>query len=322
MRILITGGAGYLGSTLTSLLLEGGHEVRVLDSLLHGGGSLLASWSHPGYAFLRGDIRDPKTLARAVEGMDAVVHLAAIVGDPACARDPERCRQVNVDASGELLALSQAASVERFVFVSTCSNYGRMDDAEIIVDETTELRPLSVYAESKVEVEKLILGPIDDAMFCPTVLRFATLHGVSPRMRFDLTVNEFTMELIVAGRLAVYGRQFWRPYLHVRDASRAIQLILNSDQNTVGGQVFNVGDTEQNFRKGELVEIARAKAPESVVDYIEKDEDPRDYRVSFEKIHSKLGFSITRSVQDGVDEVAALVRSGAITDFSDSSYRN
>jgi nucleoside-diphosphate-sugar epimerase len=322
MQILVTGGAGYVGSTLVPLLLKKGHNVRVMDILAHGGRSMLGVWSHPNFDFIRGDIQDTSGVRKALEGVHAVVHLAAIVGDPACARQPELAKSVNQDSSFALLEESQRAHVERLVFASTCSNYGKMSDPSQFVDETSELRPVSLYAETKVAFEKALLDPKRTGGLCATALRSATVYGVAPRMRFDLTVNEFTMELLTKKHLCVFGEQFWRPYVHVRDFARAIQLVLTEPVEKVQGNVFNVGSTDQNFRKLDLVELIKPYAQDGVVEFVKKNEDPRDYRVSFERIKTKLGFGISRTVQDGIREVAQLVQDGVIEDFNRSEYRN
>jgi nucleoside-diphosphate-sugar epimerase len=321
MKLLVTGGAGYIGSTLVRLLLENGHQVRVLDSLMYGGDSLLGCWPNPKFEFIKGDIRDESALDAAVRGVEAVVHLAAIVGDPACARDPEETRAVNLEASLSLLGKSRAAGVERFIFASTCSNYGRMDDPSQLADETWELRPVSLYAETKVAVEEAILD-LQSTDFTPTVLRFATVFGVSPRMRFDLTVNEFTLDLITKEELVVFGEQFWRPYAHVADIARAVVQVLGESVDKIGNQVFNVGSTEQNFQKQQLVDLIKPYAPYASIEYVERTEDPRDYRVSFEKIKKVLRFEIEHSVEDGIREVAQLIRDGLISDTDDGKYRN
>lgn len=319
MRVLVTGGAGYVGSTLVPLLLAAGHRVRVVDALLHGGEPLLPVFADSAFEFVRGDLTSAGTVQAAVSGMDAVVHLAAIVGDPACARQPERAKAVNLDASLALLAAARDAGAKRFVFASTCSNYGRMKDPSACVDETSELAPVSLYAETKVAMEKALLA---ERGLASTPLRFATVYGVSARMRFDLTVNEFTMEMMTKGKLVVFGEQFWRPYIHVWDAARALALVLEAPETAVGGRVFNVGFTEENYQKKQLVELIRPHAPGAVVEYVHRDEDPRDYRVSFERVRSELGFETTRTVPDGIAEVARLVRSGIIADFADPRYRN
>lgn len=322
MNTLVVGGAGYLGSVLVGVLLENGHHVRVLDNLMHGVSSLLAVWSHPNFEFIHGDVRDHHTLESVLRQTDAVIQLAAIVGDPACARQPELARAINLDASLELLEESRKTGVSRFVFASTCSNYGKMKDPNSLVDESSELRPVSLYAETKVAVESTLLDSSKTGAICATALRFATIFGVSPRMRFDLTVNEFTMEMLTKKHLVVFGEQFWRPYVHVRDVARAITLVLEAPTCKVRNQVFNVGADEQNYQKQQLVELIRVHVPDAVVEYVHKDEDPRDYRVSFAKINKELGFSITRTVQDGIGEVARLVQQRAIKDFGDPRYRN
>lgn len=322
MKILITGGAGYIGSTLAPLLLAAGHEVRVLDCLAFGGETILGSWCEPGFDFIHGDIRDSLTVRAALRGRDAVVHLAAVVGDPACSRQPDLARATNLDASLALMEESNRAGVKRFVFASTCSNYGKMKDPSQFVDEDSDLTPVSLYAETKVAVEKALLQAGNTGGWCATPLRFATVYGVSPRMRFDLTVNEFTMELLVHKSLKVFGEQFWRPYIHVRDVARAIQLILNSPENLVSGRVFNVGATDQNYQKQQLVELIRPHAPDAVVEYVHRAEDPRDYRVSFARVTNELGFKTTRTVPEGIEEVARLVRENVIRNFEETKYRN
>ncbi len=282
MKILVTGGAGYVGSMLVPILLSAGHTLRVFDSLNHGGASLLSVWSDPAFEFRRADIRDRRAVRSALSGMEAVIHLAGVVGDPACARDPHLARAVNLQASLALIEDSQRAGVERFVFASTCSNYGKMKDANHYVDEESELSPVSLYAETKVAVEKSLL----------------------------------------ARRLVVFGEQFWRPYLHVRDAARAIKLVLESPAAKVAGRVFNVGATDQNFQKQQLIELISPHAPDAVVEFVHKTEDPRDYRVSFSRISEQLGFQITRTVTEGIAEVARLVRENVINDFENRSYRN
>lgn len=317
MKVLVTGGAGYLGSVLAAQLLADGREVRVLDSLMYGGDALLGLYPYDGFELVRGDVRDTAAVDRALDGVTHVVHLAAIVGDPACRRQEDLARAVNLDAS---LALYRRAHgrVERFVFASTCSNYGRMGDPTEYVTERSELSPLSLYAETKVAVELELLGN-DDV----TVLRFATLFGISPRMRFDLTVNEFAAELALNGRLEVYGEQFWRPYVHVADAARAARLVLDAPREVVGGEVFNTGDTAENYRKQDLVDLLRERIEREVtVEFVTIAEDPRDYRVSFAKIEQALGFRASRTVPQGLDEVLAAVAGGVVESIEGERYRN
>jgi nucleoside-diphosphate-sugar epimerase len=320
VKILVTGGAGYLGSILSLTLVEEGHQVRVLDNLSYGGRSLLALFGHRRFDLIAGDIRDRRMVERAVADVDAVVHLAAIVGDPACARAPEAARAINQEASLQLTRTAETAGVTRFVFASTCSNYGRMADTSVLASEEHDLRPLSLYAETKVAVERELLGRASP--MAATVLRFATLFGVSPRMRFDLTVNQFVMEMFVHRELVVYGERFWRPYVHVRDAARAIAIVLNTPADVVRSQVFNVGRTDENYRKSDLVEMIARRIPGATVRFVSIAEDPRDYRVSFERIRSTLSFEPVRRVVAGIEEVAALLESGVLGDVDDSAFSN
>ena len=321
MKVLVTGGAGYLGSVLALRLIQEGQDVRVIDSLMHGGAALLPMMGHPRFEFVAGDVRDASLVCDMVNGVDAVVHLAAIVGDPACSRSPELARAVNVDASASILAEAERAGVQRFIFASTCSNYGRMADTSVLATEDHDLRPLSLYAESKVEMERRLLALASPTMET-TVLRFATLFGLSPRMRFDLTVNEFVMEMLVHRRLVIYGEHFWRPYVHVREAARAIAAVLAAPREMVAGQVFNVGHTDENYCKLDLVGIIRGHVGDVAVEFVSVAEDPRDYKVSFERIRSGLGFVPTIRVPDGVREIASALSAGVFDDLSHSRYAN
>jgi nucleoside-diphosphate-sugar epimerase len=322
MRILITGGAGYLGTCLSQELLDHGHEVRVLDSLLHGGRPLHHLLGKDGFSFQRGDVRDPDAVRAALAGVTAVVHLAAIVGDPACAAEPDRARSVNLEATKALFELARAGGISRFVFASTCSNYGKMEQTVEPATEDYPLRPLSLYAETKVASERWLLEQPPPSPSV-TLLRFATLYGLSPRMRFDLTVNEFAMELALGRKLVVFGEQFFRPYVHVRDAARAIRSVLEAPGEAVGGRVFNVGATEENHRKLDLVAMLRERLPAGEVTFVHKAEDPRDYKVSFERIKAELGFAITRRVRDGIGEIVEAVLAGVFDGgTSDPCYRN
>jgi nucleoside-diphosphate-sugar epimerase len=322
MKTLITGGAGYVGSVLVRELLRRGHGVRVLDNLTHGGESLLGVWSDPGFEFIRGDVCEAGDRSRALEGVEAVVHLAAIVGDPACARQPDLTRKVNLEASLAMAEAARSAGAAHFVFASTCSNYGKMEDSAGLVDETSALRPVSLYAETKVAVEQALLEGGGLGALRATCLRFATVYGVSPRPRFDLTINEFVLEMLTGKELSVFGEQFWRPYIHVCDLAEAVVRVLEAPPTLTAGQVFNVGNTEQNFTKAMLVEAIRPHAPAAVVRFVHKEDDPRDYRVSFERIKQVLGFTGCWKLERGIEELVSLIRSGVLSNARDARFRN
>lgn len=324
MNILVTGAAGYLGSTLIPLLLEQGHSVVGLDSLRHACAArpLMGVWPHPRFRFVRGDVRDSGAVAAALRAIDAVVHLAAIVGDPACARDPLEAKAINLGASLTLAEACEKAGVRRFIFASTCSNYGKMTDPNGIVNESSELQPVSLYAETKVGVERAILDRSRFKVLCTTALRLSTLFGAAPRMRFDLTVNEFVLKLVADGKLVVFGEQFWRPYVHVRDAALAVALVLSRPEAEVDHEVFNVGADDLNYRKSDLLKLMESAAPGAKVERVHKTEDPRDYRVGFAKIRSRLGYKPERTVEDGIREIADLVHTGALPDLTSSEFTN
>ncbi len=319
--ILVTGGAGYVGAPLCLRLTASGEDVRVLDVVLHGQEDVVAELERHGVELIRADLRDAPARERALRGVRAVVHLAAIVGDPACARDPELSAKVNVEGSLALADDAARLGVERFLMASTCSNYGRMADPETPISEAGELAPVSLYATQKVEIERSLLAGGRGSMR-PTCLRFATVYGVAPRMRFDLTVNEFTRDLWAGRRLEVFGEQFWRPYVHVRDAGRAIEAVLTAPTQTVGFEVFNVGRSGENYRKLDLVQEIRKQVARGEVSYVHRAEDPRDYKVSFEKIRSVLGFETEMTVPDGIAELLSALDSGRFPDPFDARYRN
>jgi nucleoside-diphosphate-sugar epimerase len=319
--IVVTGGAGYIGAPLCLHLAGSGLQVRVLDVLLHGQTDVLDALERAGVELIRADIRDGAAREAALSGADAVVHLAAIVGDPACARDPALSHEVNVEGTRALVRDAARLGVKRFVFASTCSNYGRMADPTTPIDEDGVLAPVSLYAEQKVEMEKALLESAD-AVLEPVCLRFATIYGVAPRMRFDLTVNEFTRDLWAGRRLEVFGEQFWRPYVHVLDAGRAVAVVLAAPAERVARDVFNVGRSGENYRKLDLVHEIRKQTDRGEVEFVHRDEDPRDYKVSFDKIRGVLGFQTEMTVPDGIAEVLSALERNRFGDPFDGRYRN
>ncbi len=325
LSVLVTGGAGYVGSTLCHLLLDRGHRVSTIDNLSFGGEALLGLRHRDRFSFHHGDITDHDVVSELLEDgrFDAVVHLAAIVGDPACAQQPELATAVNRDASEHLLTEARKYGVHRFIFASTCSNYGRMAEGAGYVDETSPLAPISLYAELKVGFEqRLIATNASHETFCPTAIRCATVHGLSPRMRFDLTVNEFTRDLARGEELEIFGPQFWRPYCHVRDIARAIELILTSEPELVAGEVFNVGDTGENYTKQMLVDEILKVIPDGRITYVERKEDPRDYRVNFDKIRKVLGFEISMTVPESIAAIHQALHQGLISEPFNQRYGN
>ncbi|WP_428425503.1 NAD-dependent epimerase/dehydratase family protein [Methylibium sp.] len=318
-NVLIVGGAGYVGSVLASLLLNAGAKVTLLDQLLYDNGFAIQHLlDHERLRFVRGDLRDEATFAQAAKGATDVVLLASLVGDPICKKYPELAVSVNQDGAIRMIESLDKLGVKRFVFTSTCSNYGIHDPATL-ADEGSELNPQSLYARTKIDVEQHLLKSTKQAEFCGTVLRIATAYGLSPRMRFDLTVSQFGWELASGAPLLVYDADTWRPYCHIRDISKAIMTVLTAPSERVRGEVFNVGDTSQQFTKRMIVEEIQKHLPGTQVEYRAGDTDPRNYRVSFEKIAQRLGFKCDHSVQTYLPRVVEAVQAGIFPDVRNNS---
>jgi len=318
MKVLVTGGGGYVGSILVGSLLDAGYRVRVSDMLLYGDKSLSAYQKHPRFELLVGDLREADFVKQSVEGMDAIVHLAAVVGAPESARIPRITWQVNYGATVSLVRAAVSYGLPRFIFASTGSNYGS-SPTETLVTEESALNPLSPYADTKVAAEKYILAHTSPS-FHPVVCRLMTVFGVSPRMRFDLLVNMFVRDAFCNKRIKVIGHT-WRSYLHVKDVARAIALLLEAPANSVSGQIFNVGSEKLNYKKLDLARLVADKVPGTQVEMADGVMDPRDYRVSFEKIREYLGFEPLKTVPEGVEEVLRFLQKQDLDPYEDT-YSN
>ena len=316
-NVLIIGGAGYIGSALTKRLLELGYRVRVLDLLLYGDDAISEFYTEPRFELIRGDLRHIDAVVAAAKGMDAVVHLGAIVGDSACGICEDLTVQINLQATRTIAEISKGYGVSRFVFASTCSVYGASDE---MLDERSALNPLSLYARTKMESERVLLSLCDPA-FAPTILRFGTIYGLSGRPRFDLVVNLLAAKAIKEGEVGIVGGKQWRPLVHVKDVAEAIVLVLQAPPGDVCGQTFNVGSNEQNYQIADLGRIIKELVPTAHV-VIQPQEDNRNYRVRFDKIRDMLNFEPRYTVQDGIAEVIHAFAVGAITDYRDPRYNN
>jgi len=315
--VLVTGGAGYLGSALTERLLELGYRVRVLDCLVYGERAVRKLYRHPRFELVRNDIRDVDAVIRTAQGTDAVVHLAAIVGDPACALNEELTIDVNYHAPRTVAQVSRGLGIKRFIFASTCSVYGASDE---FLDERSALNPVSLYARTKLEAEGVLLN-LGDGDFAPTILRFATVYGLSYRPRFDLVVNLLAAKAIQEGRVGIFGGQQWRPLVHVRDVGEAIALCLQAPLWNVRREIFNVGSNEQNYQIADLGRLIQEMVPNARVETQPK-EDNRNYRVCFDKIQNVLNFQPKFTVRDGVQEIIDAYATGHICDYRDPSCNN
>jgi nucleoside-diphosphate-sugar epimerase len=326
-HVLITGGAGYIGSLLTSELLRANYHVTVLDSLLFGGESLLGFLHHPKFHFVKADVTETNSIRENLRSdwpvPQGVVHLAAIVGFPACqAVGRQVAWQYNVEATQTVFGQAADLGMGRFVFASTYSNYGLSPDGKPVT-EASPLNPQSLYAETKIASEEYLLGQ-KDAPTAPLLFRFATLYGLSPRTRFDLIVNQFVLEAFTRRELIIYQRGYSRSFVHVRDVIRGVLMGLEAPDVKVRGQVFNLGTPQGNYTKDEIVELVLKHMPETIVQH--KDltfgGDMRDITVSFEKVRRILGFDTTLTVEDGIREVLFALKSGLIRNPLDDKYRN
>jgi nucleoside-diphosphate-sugar epimerase len=326
-HILVTGGAGYIGSLLTAQLLRWGNRVTVLDSLLYSGESLLGFLHDPNFHFAKADVTEPgavrSSLRRDWAKPDIVVHLAAIVGFPACqAVGRQAAWQYNVEATKMVFEQAAGLGAERFVFASTYSNYGLSADGKPVSEESA-LNPQSLYAETKIAAEEYLLAQKDSSC-APIIFRLATLYGISPRTRFDLIINQFVLDAFSNRELIIYQRGYSRSFVHVQDVVRGISMGIKAPEKKVRGQIFNLGTEKGNYTKDEIVGLVVKRLPDTVVIY--KDltfgGDMRDITVSFEKIQRVLGFEATLTADDGVREVVHALRTGLIRNPHDERYRN
>ncbi len=326
-HVLITGGAGYIGSLLTAELLRSGRRVTVVDSLLYGGESLLGFLAHPAFHFAKADVTAPGAVRAALRHdwpkPDAIVHLAGIVGFPACqAIGKQAAWRHNVEAVERVFEQAAGLGSARFVFTSTYSNYGLSSDGKPVTEESP-LTPQSLYAETKIAAEEFLLAQKESASV-PLIFRLATLYGISPRTRFDLIVNQFVLDAYTKRELIIYQRGYSRSFVHVQDVVRGIILGLEAPAEKARGQIYNLGTDKGNYTKDEIVGLVIKRLPETSVSY--KDltfgGDMRDITVSFEKIQRALGFTAALTVDDGVREVVHALRMGLIRDPQDEKYTN
>jgi len=327
-HVLVTGGAGYIGSFLIGQLLHLGYLVTVIDDLLYGGESLLAYFANENFHFVKTNVSDPRTVQSSLRSdwpnPNAVVHLAAIVGFPACQSVGRFVAwRYNVESTQHVYEQAERLGAKRFIYLSSYSNYGISPDGKPATEETV-LNPQSLYAETKVASERYLLAQSENSQCAPIVLRPATLYGLSPRPRFDLMVNQFVLDAYAKRRLMIYQRGYSRSFIHISDVVHGIILGLQLPIEKIGSQVYNIGSEQGNLNKEQVVELILKRLPETSVDY--KDMtfggDMRDITVSFEKARTELGFDAQFSVDDGVREVLQAIQKGIIPDPSDLRYRN
>jgi nucleoside-diphosphate-sugar epimerase len=315
--ILVVGGAGYIGAIFVAKLLERGCSVRLLDNLMYGDEAIRPLLSHPKLEFMKGDCRNIQDVVRAMNQVSAIIHLAAIVGDPACAAEDVNALQINYAATRMMLEIAKGNGIERFVFASSCSVYGASED---LMDERSVTEPVSLYAETKLHSEAALLQS-KSGTFHPTILRFATVFGLAPRPRFDLVVNLLTAKAIQDGVITIYNGDQWRPFLHVDDVAAAILLTTFAPVEAISGEILNVGDDRLNFTLAQVAEKIRREIPGTRIEYVENS-DRRNYRVSFKKVRDCLGFRARLALEDGIAEIIRAYESGLVRDYRQSSYSN
>ena len=317
-KVLVIGGAGYMGSVLCRKLLDEKYKVRVLDNLSYGDEGIRSLYKNKRFEFTKGSIDNISDIIEAVDGVDAVIHLAAIVGDPACAVNPKETLKINYLATKNIIETCKFFQVNRFIFASSCSVYGASVLPNEKLTEDSPLNPVSLYAETKIRCEESILESIDEN-FSPTILRMATLYGYSPNMRFDLAVNIMTANAVIDKKIKIFGGDQWRPWLSVKDASRAYIACLKSPLNKVKGEIFNA--LSENYKIIEVGKIINIVCPEAKIENSDKITDKRDYNVSFENIHKKLNYRSREKLIDGVREIKNSIKKGLVGNYRDPKYR-
>ena len=318
-RVLVVGGAGFIGSVLVRLLLDQGYAVSVLDSFLYGAEPLKAIQHQKRLTVFTGDTQHIEDVTNALQGADAVVHLAELVGDPACAFDPQTSQQINYLATQQLAALCRHFQINRLIYMSSCSVYGVSKNSGCV--ETSPLAPVSLYAKMKVGAERVLLSMQDDN-FAPTILRLATVYGASPRPRFDLVVNLLTAKALIEKEIPIFGGSQWRPHVHVADVARAIVTVLEAPLAHVKGEIFNVGSNDQNQTILTIGRNIKKHVPAAALKIKKTHTDRRDYRVDFSKIRRRLGFRAAKTIDDGIKEIIQLLQSGAVKDYRHKRYSN
>lgn len=316
--ILVIGGAGYIGSALLPKLLDSGYRVRLLDLLLFDLEPIASLLDHPNLEIVQGDFRHVGKIVEVMQGVDGVVHLGAIVGDPACELDRELTTEVNLSATRMVAEVAKLCRVERFVFASTCSVYGACDE---LLDERSTTKPVSHYGNTKLAAERVLLGMADDT-FAPTILRFATIYGLSGRTRFDLVVNLLTAKAKLEGQITVNGGNQWRPFVHVDDAALAVAQALSAPLEIAGNEIFNVGCDEQNYTIKQIGELVHEHVPGAELIINEHDTDRRNYRVSFAKVRNRMNFQPQWTLESGIQQVIEAIARGDIVDYREAKYSN
>ena len=316
--VLVIGGGGYIGSALVPKLLDAGYKVRILDMLMFGNEPLKDVLDHQNLELVQGDFRQPTQLVNAMQGVQSVIHLGAIVGDPACSLDESLTIDVNLLATRMIADLVKMYRIEKFIFASTCSVYGACDE---ILDERSQVQPVSLYGHTKRASEKVLLD-MADSTFTPTILRFGTIYGFSGRTRFDLVVNLLSAKAKIDGVITIQDGDQWRPFVHVQDAAKGVLAVLQAPVDTVGTEIFNVGSNEQNYTIQQVGTLIQQQVVSATIEESTTGNDRRNYQVDFSKIRNLVDFQPDWTLESGIQQVVEAIASGQITDYRDPQYSN
>jgi nucleoside-diphosphate-sugar epimerase len=313
-HVLLIGGAGYVGTVITSHFLKKGYKISVLDNFVYNNQFSIQPYvGDPDYKFFYGDMNDNKALEQASNGVTDVIILAGLVGDPITKKYPDESKIINEIGVQNCMNFFIGKGLDKLIFISTCSNYGLIKEGEL-ADENFILTPLSLYAKAKVTNEQYLMQKKGSVDYTGVVLRFATAFGLSPRMRFDLSISEFVRDVYFGEELLVYDEDTWRPYCHVRDFARLLDTVINVEKDKVSFEIFNAGGDVNNFTKKMIVEEIRSHIPEGSIRYGANGNDPRNYRVSFSKVKTTLGFEPEFTVKDGIKELIEAFKIGLYKD--------
>lgn len=318
--VLVIGGAGYIGSALLVKLLARGHHVRLLDRLFFGTEPIQSIINHPNLEIVNADFREIQKVVECMRGVDAVIHLGAIVGDPACALDEDLTIETNLMATRTIAEVAKGYDVRRFIFASTCSVYGASENDELLI-ESSPLNPVSLYALSKLASERVLMD-LAGPNFAPTCMRFSTIYGLSGRMRFDLVINLLTAKAMLEGQITIQGGDQWRPFLHVDDAALSVLHALEAPINLVHKEVFNVGSDEQNLTIQQAGELIQRMVPSAKIVNLGSGGDKRNYKASFAKIREHLDFVPHWTVAQGIQQVIDVIARGEVSEYQLSKYSN
>lgn len=321
-KIILVGGAGYIGTVLIKHLLKKNYKVICLDNLIYNQDECLKQFiENPNFEFINADIRNKNLVEKYFSEHDSVVLLAGLVGDPITKKYSEMNDEINIKSILNVVEICKEKNIQRLIFTSTCSNYG-ITDKNVIAKEDNELKPLSLYASAKVYIENSLMSLKKNSSLKPTILRFATAFGLSPRMRFDLTVNEFTKEMALGNELVIYDAHTWRPYCHTEDFAYLICEVIEADIVKVAFEIFNVGDNENNFTKQMIVDEILKFYPNGKVKYLEKGVDERNYIVDFSKVNSVLDFKPKYTIKKGIEELIEEINKNSFDFKSNNQFGN